>query len=580
MTRRAPGLPSTAPNRVRAAACRLLVSALISPGLLAAAATSGETPRLTFTDLAREVGITVRNVCGDGAHDYIVEANGNGPALLDFDDDGDLDVLLVSGSTLEAVSHQGHRVATLYMNHGDWRFSDVTVRTGLTHRGWGMGGCAGDYDGDGDLDVYLTAFGPNLLYRNNGDGTFTEVAVETGVADARWSHSCAFGDYDRDRDLDLYVTNYVAFDSAKIPPRSSEGPCEYLGFNTFCGPLGLVPAPDALYRNGGDGTFAEVAAAVGAAPEPSYAMGVVFSDLDADGWLDLFVTNDSQANYLLRNRGDGSFEEQALLSGVALNDAGNPQASMGIAAGDYDGDGRLDLFLTNFSQDYNTLYRNHGPGLFSDASYPAGIAQSSMRYLGWGAAFADFDHDGRVDLFVANGHVYDDVDAFEIGSTYLQPDQFLRNLGDGKFRDATAEVGLAEAPPRSGRGAAFGDLEGDGDLDAVIVNMNAPPTVLRNELRGSEKERHWIRLASRSQGPNRQAIGARVILVSSRGRQTQEIRSGGSYLSQSALEAHFGLGSASVANRLEVAWPSGARTVYERLPANHVIVLAEAAPPR
>src|SRR5688500_10049213 len=389
--------------------------------------------------------------------DYIVEANGNGGAWVDYDGDGDLDVLLVSGGTLADPAPKD-RMLALYANDGAGRFTDVTARGGLLASGWGMGVCAADVDRDLDVDLYVTAWGTNRLFRNRGDGTFEEGARAAGVEDPGWSHGCAFGDVDRDGDLDLFVTHYVRFDPATAEARGPTTPCGYRGTRVFCGPLGL----DAE------------------ASQPRYGMGVLVADLDHDGWLDLFVTNDSQENYLYRNTGGGRLQEAGLLAGVALGELGNPQASMGIAAGDYDRDGDTDLFVTNFSQDYNTLYRNQGDH-FVDATVGAGLGLVSNPQLGWGTLFADLDHDGWLDLFVANGHVYEDVESFGIGSTFEQAAQLLRNAGGGRFEDASASVGPDLLRPRSARGLAAGDLEGDGDLDLLLVQLNAPPALLRND---------------------------------------------------------------------------------------------------
>ncbi len=540
----------------------------------AGAAAPAVPPAPQFVDVAPALGIDLVTLTGDGSNDYILEANGNGAAIVDYDVDGDLDVLVISGSTLERLRGSGgDRMATLYRNDGARGFHDVTTAAGLEAPGWGMGACVGDVEGDALPDLYVTAYGPNLLFRNEGDGTFREGAAASGVADPGWSHSCAFGDLDGDGASDLYVTNYVDFDESRIPPRGASGPCGYRGWSVFCGPLGLTPQADRLYRNRGDGTFVAVGPPDLPAVEPRYGMGVVLADLDGDGRLDAYVGNDSQPNFLFHNLGGGRFEEVGLLAGIALSERGTAQASMGIAAGDCEDDGDLDLFVTNFSQDYNTLYRNHGGGFFADVSTPAGLAGPSLPLLGWGILFADFDHDGRRDLFVANGHVFDDIDASGLGSTYLEPHQLYRNLGGCRFAEASANFGADLKVPRPSRGAAAGDLDGDGDLDLVVVNVNARPEVLRNE---GGNSRPWLLVRLRPATGD--AVGGRVELTAGGTTQYAEVSGGGSYLSHSDQAVHFGLGDAGRAERLAVRWPKGRRIAFENLPASFRYLVPNPSP--
>ena len=434
---------------------------------------------IRFVDVAAQAGLTLLNVCGGPTKDYIVEVNGNGAAFFDYDNDGDLDVLVVNGSTLEGMKGRGDPMLALYKNDGKGHFDDVTPSSGMGVRGWGMGACVADYDNDGSQDVYVTAFGPNVLYRGSGDGTFTDVTARANVGDPHWSTNCAFADYDRDGDLDLYVANYLSFSDRSIPKRGASQDCRYLGVDVMCGPKGLAGEPDVLYRNNGDGTFTDVSRAAGIADPGGYGFGVLFSDLDGDGWPDIFVANDSVANLLFHNNRNGTFSESGLASGLALSGDGKPQASMGADAADYDGDGQLDVFVTNFSQDYNTLYRNGG-AFFADVSHQAGVVTPSLAYLGWGTGFADFDNDRLVDLFVANGHVYPEIDKLGTRTTYRQRKQVFKNTGGGHFRDTTDEAGGGLLIEKSSRGAAFGDYDNDGDVDVLVINMNDRPTRCRS----------------------------------------------------------------------------------------------------
>ncbi len=367
-----------------------------------------------FVDVAEKVGITLMNVHGGATKDYILEANGNGAAFFDYDKDGDVDALIVNGSTLENYKKGGDPMVALYRNDNG-RFVDVTEAARVKKNGWGMGACVADYDNDGYSDVYITAFGPNVLFRNNGDGTFSDVTGKARVGDSRWGTNCAFGDYDRDGDVDLYVANYVNFDEKTIKPRGSNDLCRYMGVDVFCGPIGLSGQPDVLYRNNGDGTFTDVTEKAGIRDPNYYGFGVLFSDFDNDGWPDIYVANDSQPNLLFHNKRDGTFSEVGLLSGSALNEAGRAQSGMGAAAGDYDGNGYLDIFVTNFARDTNTLYKNLGNMFFVDTTVAAGLGEISLPYLGWGANLADFDNDGLLDIFAANGHVYPQVDSLKVG---------------------------------------------------------------------------------------------------------------------------------------------------------------------
>jgi len=523
----------------------------------AALGAQGRTPAtgpIRFVDVAAEAGLTLVNVHGDAAKDYILDTNGNGAAWFDYDGDGDLDALIVNGSTRERMRAGGSPMAALYRGDGRGRFEDVTAIAGLDVRGWGMGVCVADVDGDGLRDVYLTAFGPNRLLRNRGDGTFADVTDTAGVGDTRWSTNCAFGDYDRDGDLDLYVANYVAFDEATIPAPGTLPTCRFGTLPVMCGPRGLPGEPDVLYRNEGDGTFTDVTEEAGIDDPGRYGFGVLFSDLDGDAWLDIFVADDSVPNLFFRNQRDGTFVEEALLTGLALSGDGRAQAGMGADAGDYNGDGRLDLLVTNFSDDYNTLYENSGEGFFTDVSNAVGLGLTTFPFLAWGVGLRDFDNDGWLDVFTANGHVHPAADRSGLGTTYLQREQLFRNLGTGRFEDVGALAGPGLAGERSSRGAAFGDYDDDGDIDVLVVHMDDRPSLLRND---TPLAGHWIALGLEGTVGNRDAIGARVSVEAAGRIHVSEVRSGGSYLSHNDTRVHVGLGDATEVERVEIRWPDG-----------------------
>lgn len=522
-------------------------------GLGGAALAQSAGSRIRFVDVAGQAGLTSVNLHGSPARDYIVDTNGNGAAWFDYDNDGDLDALLVAGSSRERMVNGGDPMAVLYRNDGTGRFADVTAASRLTKRGWGMGVCVADYDNDGFQDVYLTAFGPDALFRNSGKGTFTDVTAAAGLGDARWSTNCAFGDYDRDGDVDLYVANYLTFDEKTVPKPGSGPNCRYGSLPVMCGPRGLPGEPDVLYRNQGNGTFADVTVRAGIRDPGHYGFGVLFSDLDDDGWPDIFVANDSVPNLFFRNNRDGTFTEAALLSGLALSGEGREQAGMGVDAGDINGDGRLDLIQTNFTNDYNTLRENNGGGLFTDITHAAGMGVIPFPYMGWGVGLVDVDNDGLLDVFVANGHVHPAADRAGLGTKYLQRKLLFQNLGNKRFRHITDEVGGGLQIERSSRGAAFGDYDNDGDVDVLVINLSDRPTLLRNETAGG----HWITIRLVGSRSNRDGIGSRVLVRAGGRTQTFEVRAGGSYLSHNDTRAHAGLGAASVVDSLEIRWPSG-----------------------
>jgi len=535
---------------------------------------------VVFEDSSKKAGLDVfHHRSGTTEKGTIIEAPGSGVALLDYDNDGWLDIYLLNGSTADAQRGKAPALrAMLFHNNHDGTFTDVTAKAGVANERWGFGVAIGDYDNDGWPDIYVANFGKNRLYHNNHDGTFTDVAEKAGVALGGWSAGPTWGDYDRDGLLDLFVSGYAKFDLDKPPVAGKngipEGACQFRGLNVFCGPRGLPGEGDHLFHNNGDGTFTEVTKRAGVSdPYGYYGFASVFVDFDDDGWLDLAVANDSVPNYLYRNRHDGTFEDVSYLSGFALSGDGREQASMGIAVGDYNRDGKLDFYITSFSDDYNTLYRNEGDGSFSDVTYQAGLSAPTIPFLGWGTGFLDFDNDGWLDLFVANGHVYPAVDRQDWGTTYAQRPQLFRNLDGARFQEVTAASGSGLADVITGRGAAFGDLFNDGHSDVVINNMDSTPTLLRNVLHNGN---HWIKfkLIGGPKSPH-DAIGANVFVTAGGVRQRADVLSGGSYGSSSDQRVHFGLGAAAKVDRVEINWPSGSKEDVFIPAVDHIYTVIE-----
>jgi len=517
---------------------------------------------VVYIDVTHQAGLDkFHHRSGSPEKTTILETPGSGVALLDYDNDGWLDIYLVNGSTFDALKGKETppRAMLLHNNH-DGTFTDVTDKAGVANERWGFGVAVGDFDNDGWPDIYVSNFGKNRLYHNNHDGTFTDIAEKAGVALGGWSTGPTWGDYDRDGLLDLFVPGYVKFDP-DYPPIAGKGGlppgyCQFRGVNVMCGPRGLTGEQDHLFHNNGDGTFTDVSVKAGVSdPRGYYGFASVFVDVDDDGWIDLAVANDSVPKYLYRNKHDGTFEDISYLSGFALNGDGREQASMGIAVGDYNHDGEIDFYVTNFSDDYNTLYRNDGDASFSDVTARAGIASLTIPFLGWGTGFLDYDNDGFLDLFVANGHVYPGVDKQEWGTTWAQRPLLLRNLDGTKFAEVPPATGSGLAVIRSARGAAFGDLFNDGHIDVVMNNMDSTPTLLRNVV---ENGNHWVtfRLVGSGKSP-RDAIGAKIFLTAGGFRQRADVFSGGSYASSSDQRLHFGLGAAKKVDKVEIDWPDG-----------------------
>jgi hypothetical protein len=517
---------------------------------------------VVFADDSRASRLTAwRYSGGTPEKRFIVESLGGGVALLDYDHDGWLDIYLINGMTYDALSGKAEPPhAALFHNNHDGTFTNVGAQAGVTNDRWGVGVAVGDYDNDGWPDLYVTNVNGNRLYHNNHDGTFTDVAVKAGVALGVWSTGPTFGDYDGDGRLDLFVPGYAAYDFSKPPASGSDqvtsNNCRFRGVSVFCGPRGLRGEHDYLFHNNGDGTFTDVSRKAGVDDAPGYyGLTSLFVDLDGDGRPDLLVANDSTPNYLYRNKGDGTFEDVSFESGYAVNGDGRPTASMGIAVGDVRNDGTLDIVNTDFSDDYDVFYRNVGPLTFQDAAREAGIAEITIPFLGWGIGFLDFDNDGWKDLFIANGHVYPQVDQHDWGTSFAQRPLLFRNRRDGKFIPVPAVKGTGLATLLTARGAAFGDLFNDGRIDVVINNLDRPPTLLRNVDPGRH---HWIEF-SLVGGPEspRDAIGATVCLTAGGIRQRGDVLSGGSFASSSDPRVHFGLGDEAAIQKLEVHWPDG-----------------------
>ena len=518
-------------------------------------------------NVSREAGIDFRHVNGASSDKYLPETMGSGGLIFDYDGDGWPDVFLVNGGSFADPRLGASAQHRLYRNDQDGTFTDTTGQAGLRVSGYGMGACAADFDNDGWADLYVTSVGTNTLYRNLGNGSFADITEHARVGYESWSTSCAFGDIDNDGDVDLFVTNYADFAA------DNNRYCgDNEGLRYYCHPNVFNALPDVLYRNNGDGTFSDRSAESGVSAARGYGLGVVFGDYDDDGWVDIYVANDSTFNFLFHNKRTGVFEELALLAGVAVGSDGRPQAGMGADWGDIDGDGLPDLFVTNLDRETHSLYRNLATELFADVTFESGVGVATLPYVGFGAVFIDYDNDADLDLAVANGGIFDNPERFRDTTTYEQSNLLLQNDNAGTFEDVSALSGPGFALEKVSRALAAGDLDNDGDLDLLVTNNGSAPDLLRND-RNHSNNALLIRVVG-SQS-NRDGIGARLKLFIGDDVLLREVRAGSSYLAQSDLRVHYGLGTSLLADRLEISWPSGTFDVLENLTANQIITVVE-----
>lgn len=542
---------------------------------LAAAFTTAAQYPVSMTNVAKQAGLNFITIYGDEKKNrYLLETTGSGVAFIDYDNDGWQDLFFVNGTRLDALP-KGMAPPTnrLFRNRGDATFEDVTAKAGLTRTNWGQSVSVGDFNSDGHDDLFITAFGKNALYKNNGDGTFADIADKAGVSEnkSKWGAGSAFLDYDRDGDLDLFAASYIDLD-LKTAPLPETGPCLYKGLTVACGPPGLTGGVNMLWRNNGNGTFTDVSEKAGIRKtDGTYGLGVAVADYDNDGFVDIYVANDSAPAILYRNNRNGTFTDIALESGCAFSADGKPQAGMGVSAGDYDRDGWLDIFKTNFSGDTSTLYRNAGKAVFDDVTFSVGMGINT-RWLGWGTSFADFDNDGWLDVFLVNGHVYPEVERLTTEAGYAQRKVLYQNLRNGKFADVSMQVGGAVVENSPARGAAFGDIDNDGDIDIVINNVNSLPELIRNDSRSGNS---WLKVKLVGVKSNRNGIGARVVVITDDGQQIDEVRSGSSYYSQNDLRVSFGVGKSTAVKTIEVRWPSGFIEKFADVKVNQTVTIKE-----
>jgi enediyne biosynthesis protein E4 len=528
---------------------------------------SSRAGEIVLTDVTSKSGITFQHTDGSSGRHYIVETVSAGLALFDYDNDGNIDVYFLNGAPLKGAKAKTAPRNALYRNLGNWRFADVTERSGLGDTGYGLGVTTGDYDNDGDQDVYLNNYGPNVLYRNNGDGTFSDVTEAAGVGNGdQVGAGACFLDMEGDGDLDLYVSNYLEFSYATTV-NTMVG-----GHGTYASPAHYRPVPDTLYRNNGDGTFSDVSAASGIGAHAGWGMGITCADYDNDGDTDIFIGNDVSENFLFQNDGQGRFEELGLLAGTAYKVTGDPSGSMGVDSGDYDNDGLLDFYVTSYQQELALLYHNTGDGLFEDVTMRTGAGAGTLPKVTWGNSFVDFDHDGDRDIFVACGHLQDNVDKYDDVTSYHQLNLLLANDGQGRFAEVSAQSGSGLRVKRSSRGAGFDDMDNDGDVDVVILNSRTGPTLLRND---SPKEGNWLAVRLQGTRTNRDGVGAHVIVRAGDLMLIDEVHSGRGYQSHYGTRLHFGLGANKLVDRIEVCWIGGGTDVFEKIPANRVVTLVE-----
>ncbi|TKJ37860.1 MAG: hypothetical protein CEE38_07280 [Planctomycetes bacterium B3_Pla] len=526
---------------------------------------------IVFRDVTRETGITFRHTDGSSGKRYIMETVAGGLALFDYDNDGDVDIYFLNGAPLKGAKFDVPPKNALYRNEGNWKFTDVTDRARVGDTGYGLGVAAGDYDNDGDLDVYVNNHGPNVLYRNNGDGTFADVTEKAGVVNG--SHTGAgacFLDMDKDGDLDLYVSSYFDFSYEKHKTGVADG------FPVYIGPASFPAAPDVLYRNNGDGTFTDVSKSSSVAEHVSWGMGMVCGDYDNDGDTDIYVANDGAGNFLFKNDGTGKFEEVGLITGVAYDIHGDGQGSMGVDFGDYDNDGLPDFYVTSYQGQLATMYKNLGDDAFDDVTRLTGAGEGTVLNVTWGTGLADFDNDGDRDIFVACGHLLDNIELFDDRSTYFETNVLLMNNGDGKFVDASKQSGDGMKVKLSSRGAAFDDLDNDGDIDVVVLNSRREPTILRND---SPSKGHWLQVRLRGVKTNRSGIGAQVKVVAGDLTLIDEVHSGRGYQSHYGTRLHFGLGAREKVDRIEVRWIGGPVDVFKNIAVNRILTITEGTDP-
>ena len=552
---------------------RVLFSSVVAIVSLCPPFRAAEPPLPQFTDVARQAGVAFHHTNGASAEKHLVETMGSGAVFFDYDGDGWVDIFLVDSGSISDAAVDRRARHRLYHNRGpsagsgQAQFEDVTERSGIQHHGYGMGACAGDYDGDGRPDLYITNYGPNTLYHNNGDGTFTDVTAAARVGDPRWSTGCAFADLDRDGKLDLWVVNYVDADRAHSPFCGNAS----LGVRFYCHPLNYNPLPSTVYHNDGP-TFTDVSASSGVGALRANGLGVVIADYDNDGWPDVFVANDEMPNFLFHNSGHMRFTETGLASGIAVGADGKARAGMGIDAGDYDGDGRLDLVITNLDFEMHSLHRGLEHGLFGYTTMESGIGFPTLPFVGFGVAFLDFDNDTQLDIAIANGNILDNAAQLRAGATYMQRKLLFRNLANRRFGEVGRMAGPAFSAERVSRGLAVGDIDNDGDLDLLVTNNGQDAELLRND-GGNRANALLVRL--RGADANTDAIGARIRLSVGSRTQIRDVKAGSSYLSQNDLRAHFGLGTAAQADRVEVVWPSGRMESVANVAANQIVTIAE-----